>query len=164
MNIKQLALLIILAAALTMVHAAFAADGAVELKSVVEVDKVIVNKDGTKETKRMPAKKVAPDGEVIYTTTFKNVIDKPVGNIVINNGVPQYTRYVVGSATGANTDITFSVDGGKTYITEDKLTVTTKEGKTRPAVADDYTNIRWTYKAELCAGQSSTAVFKAVVK
>ena len=164
MNIKQLVLLINLAAALTMAHVAFAAGGAVELKSVVEVDKVIVNKDGTKETKRMPAKKVSPDGEVIYTTTFKNVIDKPVGNIVINNGVPQYTRYVVGSATGANTDITFSVDGGKTYTTEDKLSVTTKEGKVRPAVADDYTNIRWSYKGDLPAAQTGTLVFKAVVK
>ena len=87
-----------------------------------------------------------------------------MSNIVINNGVPQHTRYVVGSATGANTEITFSVDGGKTYNAEDKLAVTTKDGKVRPAVADDYTNIRWSYKGDLAPAQTGALVFKAVVK
>ena len=164
MNIKQLMLIVNTVVTFGLAHTAFAAGGAVELKSIVEVDKVTVNKDGTKETKRIEAKKVSPDSEVIYTTTFKNITDKPVSNIVINNGVPQHTRYVVGSATGTNTEITFSVDGGKTYTDEDKLAVTTKDGKVRPAVADDYTNIRWSYKGDLAPAQTGSLVFKAVVK
>lgn len=140
------------------------AEGSVLLSSTAEVDVVIKNKDGVKETKRVPAKKVVPDGEVIYTTTFKNVIAKPVGSIVINNPIPKNMRYTAGSAAGANTDITFSADGGKTFNTEDKVMITTDEGKTRPAGADDLTNIRWAYKGELAAGQAGVTVFKAVVK
>lgn len=163
MKFTTLAVTLLTAASLSLAQNVYA-DGAISLSSVAEIDKVMMDKDGKKETKRMLAKKVAPDGEVIYTNTFKNISSKPAGNIVINNPIPQNMRYSVGSASAANTEITYSVDGGKTFTTEDKLTVTTKEGRTRPAAADDYTNIRWTYKGELAAGQSGTAVFKAVVK
>ncbi len=164
MKIKQLLISIISVAVFSLTHSAFAATGAVEVKSVAEVDKVIFNKDGTKVTKRIPAQKVGPDGEVIYTTTFKNISDKSVGNIVINNPVPEHMRYSIGSAAGANTDITFSTDGGKTYSTEDKLSVTTKEGKVRAPTAEEYTNIRWNYKGELAPTQTGTLTFKSVVK
>ena len=55
----------------------------VEFSNKAEVD-ITVMKDGKKEVKRVPAKKVAPDGEVIYTTTFKNTIDKPISKIPVN--------------------------------------------------------------------------------
>ncbi|MGB4811571.1 MAG: hypothetical protein WBP13_03690 [Methylophilaceae bacterium] len=162
---KQLVFSLITASALSLSVAmpVYAADS-VELTSKAEVDVVVKHQDGTKETKRVIAKKIAPDGEVIYTTTFKNIIAKPVANILINNPIPKDMRYTIGSASGVNTDITFSVDGGKTFAKEDKLIVTTKEGNTRPAAADDYTNIRWVYQGELAAGQSSSVQFKAVVK
>ena len=150
-------------AALSLAQSALAAP-AVELLSKVEIDKVIVNKDGTKETKRIVAKKVAPDGEVIYTTTFKNIIDKPVGNIAITNAIPANTVYIADSATGDNTDITFSVDGGKTYNKPENLKIISAEGKERPALAADYNAIRWAYKGNLDAGKSGAAIFKAKVK
>ena len=138
--------------------------GAIEFKSIAEVDTVMTDKAGNKETKRILAKKVAPGGVVIYTTSFKNVINKPVGNIVITNPIPANTEYLPDSATGTDTVITYSVDAGKSYNNPEKLTVKNAEGKVRPALASDYTDIKWLYKNELAPNKSSVVVFKAQVK
>ena len=135
----------------------------VEFGNKAEVD-ITTIKDGKKEVKRVPAKKVAPDGEVIYTTTFKNTIDKPISNIMVTNPVPANMLYTADSANGANTVITYSVDGGKTYDAPEKLTVISKDGKQRPAQAADFTHIRWVYKGDLATGKSSDVGFKAKVK
>ena len=135
----------------------------VEFTNKAEVD-ITTIKDGKKEVSRVPAKKVAPDGEVIYTTTFKNTIDKPISNIVVTNPIPANMSYSADSATGANTVITFSVDSGKTYDAPEKLTVAGKDGKQRPAQAADFTHIRWIYKGDLATGKSSDVGFKAKVK
>ena len=135
----------------------------VEFSNKAEVD-ITVMKDGKKEIKRIPAKKVAPDGEVIYTTTFKNTIDKPISNIMVTNPIPANMLYTADSATGANTVITYSVDNGKTYDAPEKLTVAGKDGKPRPAQAADFTHIRWIYKGDLATGKSSDVGFKAKVK
>lgn len=147
----------------TLSLSAFAA-GSIELKSIAEVEKNTTNKDGKKETKRIIAKKVPPDGIVIYTTSFKNVGNKPAGNIVINNPIAEHTEYVADSAIGDNTDITFSADAGKNFASPEKLTVTSADGKVRPALASDYTHIKWTYKGELAEGKTSEVSFKAKVK
>jgi len=141
---------------------AFAAD-AVEVKSVAEQEVEVVEQ-GKQVIKRVPVGQAVPGSEIIYTTTFKNLIDKPVGNIAITNPVPNDMVYKGGSALGANTVITYSVDGGKQYATPDKLTVKTPEGKIRPALASDYTHIRWTYKGELGVGKSGEVSFRAVIK
>jgi uncharacterized repeat protein (TIGR01451 family) len=150
----------VLASSLSL--SAYAA-GTVEFSNKAEVD-VTVMKDGKKEVKRMPAKKVAPDGEVIYTTTFKNTIDKTISNIVVTNPIPANMLYTNGSATGNNTSITYSVDGGKTYDAAEKLTIAGKDGKQRPAQAEDFSHIRWVYKGDLATGKSSEVGFKAKVK
>ncbi len=136
----------------------------VEFSNKAEVIVTVANKDGTKETKRVPAKKVAPDGEVIYTTTFKNISVKPISNITITNPIPANMVYSADSASGESTTITYSVDGGKTYAAAETLSVTGKDGKPRPAQAADYTGIRWLYKGDLAAGKSSAVIFKAKVK
>ena len=135
----------------------------VEFSNKAEVD-VTTIKDGKKEINRLPAKKVAPDGEVIYTTTFKNTLNKPISNIMVTNPIPANMLYSTDSATGANTVITYSVDGGKTYDAPEKLTVAGKDGKQRPAQAADFTHIRWVYKGDLATGKSSDVGFKAKVK
>ena len=135
----------------------------VEFSNKAEVD-ITVMKDGKKEVKRIAAKKVAPDGEVIYTTTFKNTIDKPISNIMVTNPIPTNMLFTADSATGANTVITYSIDGGKTYDAPEKLTVAGKDGKQRPAQAADFTHIRWIYKGDLATGKSSDVGFKAKVK
>lgn len=154
----------LITALLFAVHLPAHAADAVEIRSVAEVEVEVVNSKGQKELKRQPVEKAVPGTEVIYTTTFRNLIDKPVGNIAITNPVPNDTFYKGGSAAGANTTITFSVDGGKTFATPDKLKLKGQDGKERPALPAEYSHIRWTYLGELGAGKSGTVTFRAVIK
>lgn len=155
---------LLIAVLLTAVHLpAQAAAGQVELKSIAEREVETVT-NGKKEIHRAPVNKAVPGDEIIYTTVFKNLTGKPVGDIVITNPVPNDSLYKADSASGANTVITFSADGGKQYAAPGQLTVKTKDGKTRPALPSDYTHIRWTYKGELGAGKSGEVSFRAFIK
>jgi uncharacterized repeat protein (TIGR01451 family) len=140
-----------------------AAAGQVELKSIAEREVETVT-NGKKEIRRAPVNKAVPGDEIIYTTIFRNLAGKPVGDIVITNPVPNDSLYKADSASGANAVITFSVDGGKQYAAPGQLTVKTKDGKTRAALPSDYTHIRWTYKGELGAGKSGEVSFRAFIK
>ena len=136
--------------------------GTIELKNIAEVEMETKDAQGKIERKRVPVATAVPGTEVIYTTTFKNISTRPAANIVINNPVPANTTLVAGSVYGANTDISYSVDG-KTFATPDKLKVKGKDGKEVTATATDYTAIRWTYKGELAAGKTADAGFRTVI-
>ncbi len=148
---------------LTAFHLSAFAAGQVEIKTVAEREVETVT-NGKKEIRRMPVAKAVPGDEIVYTTTFRNLAAKPVGDIVITNPVPNDSLYKADSASGANTVITFSADGGKQYAAPGQLAVKTKDGKTRAALPGDYTHIRWTYKGELGAGKSGEVSFRAVIK
>lgn len=159
---------LILALSMAAVPAAYAQQsaaqqpGSIELKHVAEIEVKVTDAKGKVASKRTPADKAIPGTEVIYTTTFKNISDKPVGNIVINNPLPLHTTLVAGSVFGANTDITYSVDG-KNFSPPNKLTVKDKNGKDIAATAKDYTHIRWSFKGNLAAGKSDQVGFRAKI-
>ncbi|MGH8772276.1 MAG: hypothetical protein ACREV2_14040 [Burkholderiales bacterium] len=132
-------------------------------KSIVEKEIEVTAPDGKKIKQRVAVKGAAPGEEVIYTTTVTNSGDKPAASVVVTNPVPEHTAYIGGSAQGANTEIAFSIDGGKVFAASDKLIVK-KDGVQRLALPSEYTHIRWTYRAELSAGQNSDVGFKARVK
>jgi uncharacterized repeat protein (TIGR01451 family) len=165
MRISRLLLTATLLAMLGSFSAAVQAAGdAVKVTSVAQVETEIVGKDGQKMLKRGPVQKAVPGTEVIYTTTFENLIKKPVGNIVINNPVPNDSEYKAGSAFGRDCDIQFSADGGKTFGHAEELKVKDADGKSRPALAKEYTNIRWIYKKQLAPGKSGEVGFRAAIK
>jgi uncharacterized repeat protein (TIGR01451 family) len=153
-------LLALLGSFSTVAHAA----DAIKVTSIAQVETETAGKDGKKILKRVPVQKAIPGTEVIYTTTFENIIKKPVGDIVINNPIPNASEYKAGSAFGKDCDILFSVDGGKTFGHAEELMVKDADGKTRPALAKEYTNIRWTYKKQLAAGKSGEVGFRAAIK
>lgn len=144
--------------------AAQAADAAIKVTSIAQVEIETVGPNGKKIIKRNPVVKAVPGTEVIYTTRFENAIKKPVGNIVIDNPIPNASVYVAGSAFGKDCDILFSVDGGKTFGHAEDLKVKDADGKERPALDQDYTNIRWIYKVQLAAGKSGEVGFRAAIK
>ena len=138
----------------------------VELVTTVEKEIEVVEK-GVKLKKLAPPTKVVPGDDVIYTITYNNKSAKPAEKVTVTNALPKHTRYLDGTATGQNSDITFSVDGGKTFATPDKLFVPTKDksGKEvqRPAAGPDYTHIRWVLKQNVAPGQSGAVRFRAQV-
>ncbi|MBE9516743.1 MAG: DUF11 domain-containing protein [Proteobacteria bacterium] len=145
------------------INSAMAEQGSIEIK--IEVKKVeITTVYGEKKVREVEAKTVVPGDELLYTVFFKNIDRVPVDNIAINDPIPDATRYKEGSAFGAGTEITFSVDGGKSYAKPDDLTVTNKKGETRKAQAEDYTNIQWVFRPKLAPGKTGTAQFRVIVK
>lgn len=164
MRISRLLLITLFMALGSFSIGAQAADGAIKVKSIAETEVEVVGKDGKKMLRRVPAEKIVPGAEVIYTTTFENLIDKAVGNIVINNPVPNDSEYKAGSAFGKDCEILFSVDGGKKFGRPEELKTRDADGKERTALPREYTHIRWTYKGQLAAGKSGVVGFRTVVK
>ncbi|MEO1573406.1 MAG: hypothetical protein AAFU65_00415 [Pseudomonadota bacterium] len=152
----------IAAAALTLLALPTIASPIV-VQTVAEKEVRTVNADGDVKTTMQPAEAVVPGDEVVYTVTFANEGDEPATNIVVTDPVPEQMRYVENSAFGPGTEITFSVDGGKTFAARDDLAVSDARGNTRPARASDLTHIRWGFRQVLAPGERGYARFKAVL-
>ena len=96
-----------------------------------------------------------------------NVAPAKATNVKVDNPIPKGSVYVAGSAKGVNSDITFSVDGGKTFKKASLLTYRTKlaNGKTvkKKASPEQYSNIRWMIKS-VAPGQGGTLGFRVTIK
>lgn len=138
--------------------------GDILLKTIAEVEVEEFNEEGKKEVKRIPASKVVPGDEVIYTNFYTIVGNEPIEDAVINNPVPEHMIYLQGSAKGKGTLITFSVDNGNVYDVPEKLFVLDPDGKKISAKASDYTHIRWQFKKALLKGEKGQVGFRARLK
>jgi len=121
---------------------------------------VIVTKAGKKSYQFIPATKVLPGEIVQYNTLFENISSKPAGNINIVNPIPKHTVYLPNSAVGKNTNIVFSVNGGKHYGKAGTLKVRGKNGKLHLAKPSDYTHIRWQYQGQLAPNTKQAVTFR----
>ena len=137
---------------------------AIELTSIVELEVVTLDEQGKKVVKRVPAEKVTPGSEVIYTTRFKYNGSELAEDIVISNPIPEHTIYKIGSATGQDVEILYSVDGGESFHEADQLRVVDSNGTERVAEAKDYTDVRWTYRGQLQPGDEGKVEFRVVLK
>ena len=136
----------------------------IEVSTTAEIEIIDVQPDGSEVVRIENASRVIPGTEVIYTITAKNAGSQPADSVIVTNPVPLQTRYVEGSAAGANTDITFSVDGGQSWGAAQSLTVTDENGNERAATADDYTHVRWTLQAELAPDRQVPVWYRVQVK
>jgi uncharacterized repeat protein (TIGR01451 family) len=104
-------------------------------------------------------------GEVLrYTITFSNqgTLDVAPGSIVITNPLPEGCEYLEGSAGGANTVVSYSIDGENFGPAAD-LTVPAG-GTVRRATPADYRSIRWTFRPGLAAGESGQVSFDVRIR
>lgn len=134
--------------------------GHLRLMTVVQKEEVTTTDTGERKTELVAANKVVPGESVVYTITFENVSAESADDITITNPVPEHLTYVTGSAFGPGTVIEFSVDGGQQYDAPEALFVA-DDGEIRPAIAEDYTHIRWVLQDELAAGAQGMARFSA---
>lgn len=141
-----------------------AAPSAISLKSIAQVELEVIDQDGLKTLKRQPVLKATPATEVIYTTTFVNTTAQGVRDVVITNPIPANTRYQADSAFGNGCAIDFSADGSQTFAAASRLKVNGPDGRPRPAVASDYTHIRWRYQGLLAPGQTGEVGFRSVIR
>lgn len=157
--------LIGVAAVLIMATTTWAfAQGHIKLTSAAEVEQQVFNEEGKKEVKRVPAEKVVPGSEVIFTSNYENVSRETAEKAVITNPVPEHMVYVGESAQGKGVRITFSVDNGRTYDIPARLFVLDAAGRKSPAQPSDITHIRWTLEAPLPPGAKGSVSFRAVLE
>ncbi len=134
--------------------------GAIQIRTTAEIEVVETDANGEIVTRLEQASKVIPGDIVIYTVTFSNTGSEPAENVVITNPVPRHMEYVEGTAFGPGADISFSIDGGQSWGTPDELMVTAADGSQRPAMATEYTDIRWILRNTLQPGAQGFARFR----
>lgn len=137
-----------------------------ELTLNIKAEKEIsVVKNGKSELKRVRSKSFEPGDHLFYTISYKNTGTEVVTNAIIDDPVPKNTSYVQDSASGANADITFSIDNGKSYKKPLMLSyeLKGKSGEVRQAKPEEYTNIRWTI-SKVSPGGSGFVEFRVRVK
>ena len=135
--------------------------------SITAEKEVTVVKNDQKATKKVAATKINPGDVIFYTLNFINSGDEAATNAVLDDPIPQGTVYLPGSASGAGAEITFSIDGGKSFTKPSLLTyeVTLSNGKKEKRVAspEEYTHIRWVI-SRIDAGAKGTVGFQVKIK
>ena len=135
----------------------------VSARQFVEQEIVTRDNDGKERIERIAADKVAPGEEVIYALRFSNEGDAPADAVVLVMPVPTEVSYVEGSVGGENAKITFSADGGETYVARGRLTVS-EDGEERPAKSNEITHIKWALNAPMPAKEQGEVSYHAVLK
>ena len=137
----------------------------VELATSVDRVVSITTGDDEIETVLLDASAVRPGEELRYTIEFTNTSTEIIdpGIVVITNPIPDAVEYLEGTAVGDDSEILFSVDGGASFASADRLTVV--EGGVRlPAEARHYTAIRWIYGGILGSGEGGFVAFDVRLK
>jgi len=138
----------------------------VSIDTIAEKE-IVETVDGKPVKKRVAATNADPGQNLIFTLNYKNKGNEKAVNVKIDNPIPENTTYVVGSGIGKNSNMMFSIDGGKTYKAPSllKYTVTLNDGKKieKQASPDQYTNVRWVIN-EIPPGESGKVGFQVRVK
>jgi uncharacterized repeat protein (TIGR01451 family) len=132
-----------------------ASPGSIDVHAVAEVEQ---------GAKLVPARRVVSGDRVLYTLAVRNRGATTAPPPRIDFPIPVHTWYVADSAVGPAIDITFSVDGGQSFDRPENLHVSGADGKTRAAIATDYTHIRWQLKNSLKANSVAFVRFRVLVK
>lgn len=136
----------------------------VDMKAEKEVEQVV---NGKKVIKRVKAENVDPGQKLIFTLKYTNKGNEKATNVKVDNPIPKEAKYIVGSGTGKNSKMLFSIDGGKTFKLPGLLTYeeTDAKGKKhkKQASPEQYTHVRWIIK-EVPPGKSGQVGFHARVK
>jgi uncharacterized repeat protein (TIGR01451 family) len=137
--------------------------GSITLKAIAEVELRAVE-NGREIPKLAPADRVVSGDWVIYTLEVRNTASTTVRAPTVTYPVPAHMSYVADSAVGPATDVSFSVDGGRSFDVAENLKIQDADGQLHPAGAADYTHIRWQLKNSLKANSVAFVRFRARVK
>ena len=147
----------------------FSGNAFAEGEKIVLINKVFKqvvkkDKDGNVSYDYVVPDLALPGDVMLYTISFENMSTDPAEGIVINNPVPNNSKYRADSAEGKNTEIIFSTDDGKSFAAPGSLVVKDKDGKEWKAKPETYTHIRWVYNKPLAPGEKSKVSFKTQIK
>jgi len=135
----------------------------------VTMYKEVVTRDaqGAEQVKLVEATTSNPGDVIVYRITATNEGNAPAHNARIVDPIPTGTLLIPGSWSSADSDLTVSIDGGKSFeMYPVKRSVRLADG----SVADEevelsrYTHLRWTATDPLAPGESRSASFKVTVR
>jgi uncharacterized repeat protein (TIGR01451 family) len=139
------------------------ANKTITVRTVAEVE-TRVSQNGHEAIKLGPADRVVPGDQVIYTLEIRNTAAAEVPAPSVSYRIPDHMRYVGDSAAGPGAEVSYSIDGGRTFDRPENLKVAGPSGEQLAATAADYTHIRWQLKHSLKGNSVAFARFRAVVK
>lgn len=149
--------------ALTVTTSLAQVQSSIELRVVAQREVEVTTDAGTREYRLIPAIEVRPGEEVVYTIFFKNVGDLPATDIVIDDPIPAQMYLKAGTVFGPGTDVSYSVDGGKSFAKSGALAVV-DQGVAREARPEEYTHIRWIFRDTLKPGDENIVGFRAILR
>ena len=133
------------------------------IRAIAEVESQST-RGGREIVKLTPADRLVPGDRVLYTLEVRNMSAVPLDSPSVSHRIPEHMQYVEDSAVGPGAAVSYSVDGGGRFARPENLTVPLPGGRVRPAVAADYTNIRWRLKNSLKPNSVAFVRFRALVK
>ncbi len=122
--------------------------GQIQLHLDAEKQVVVKDQQGKQSKKWEPLKGqvVVQPGDVLrYTLISENKSDRLIKNLTLNQPIPKGMIYVLKSTNVTNNaKMTYSIDGGRSFVENPTIKVTLPNGKveTKPAPATAYTHIR----------------------
>jgi uncharacterized repeat protein (TIGR01451 family) len=146
-------------------QAAFAAPKlSIEIAAVKEIQAM---ENGKSVLKKVPAKEGYPGDVLAYSIAYRNDGDTNAAGAQIIDPIPNATAYLPGSATAADVELSFSIDGGKSYSAEPvNYTVDDDKGAKvqKTATPEMYTHIKWKLLKPVIPGGTGNLEFKVKVK
>jgi uncharacterized repeat protein (TIGR01451 family) len=135
----------------------------------VDVQEEVAQPDarGNVQLARFDVERADPGDVLVYKLTYTNTGSRPAVNAKVDDPIPAGTVLVPGSVSGEKARITFSIDGGRTYVPwPATVSVPGPDGSPTEveAPAERYTHIRWSALTPLAPGESRTASFKVLVR
>jgi len=130
----------------------------------VEKEITVQQADGTSVVQRVSADKVTPGEKVVYTVDFINDSAEPASDLVLAMPIPTDVRFLEGTADRDGAVVTYSVDGGASFVERDALSLPAVGGGTRPASSDEITHIQWRIAGPVAVGASDAVAFKGRLK
>jgi uncharacterized repeat protein (TIGR01451 family) len=140
-----------------------AASSPIVVRAIAEVESRTV-REGREISKLLPAERVVSGDWLVYTLEVRNSASTPAPHPTVTYPVPEHMSYVADSAVGPATEVSYSVDGGRSFDVPENLKIQDADGQRRPAVAADYTHIRWLLKKSLKGNSVAFVRFRARVK
>ncbi len=111
---------------------------------------------------------VVQPGDVLrYQVESQNQGDVAAANFVVTQPIPNKTLYVLDSTTTNNeANITYSIDGGQTFVAEPTIEVKQPDGTivNEAAPADRYTHIRWKFGESVAPNANLLAAYQVTVR
>ena len=142
----------------------WAAEKGVRLDALLE--KIIESKgpDGAAHYDLAPGVASTGGEQFVLTLRFTNTTGTTVDGVRITSAIPAGLRYVAGSATGPGGLVLFSVDGGRTFGTEQELSPRGAAPESGGAQLNVYTHVRWVLEAPLEVGATGFVRLRALAR